>query len=977
VAQLGVVSVVALLLLLTASAAPAQQQAIDEEYTARIQEFTTEPFFSTPLVAQLPASNEVPTPLDFLGHISGAADVLTYPADIHAYMRAVADASDRVEVLSIGQTEEGREMIVVIVADEGTLADLGAYKAKLAGLADPREISVAEAQDLIQTAKPIYWATGAIHSGETGSPEMLMELVYRLAVDESSFIRDIRDDLIVMVTPVIEVDGRAKQVDVAMAPRKDPDAVVPRRLLYWGKYVAHDNNRDGMGLSLELTQNVLKTFLEFKPTVMHDLHESASHLYVSTGRGPYNAWVDPIVINEWNNIAYKEVKDMTAFGVPGVYTHDFYDGWAPNYLFWIANMRNAVGRFYETQGAGDGSTRVISSNVDRSWARPNTPLRQVMWSIRNNVNMQQSALLIAMNYVATHRQEFLENFYLKSKRSVAKATTEGPAGYVFPADDPRPGQQARLLSLLQRHGIEVSQAGAAFTVEDREFPAGSFVVRMDQPYSRAADMLLDTQFYNPEDPSPYDDVGWTHGPLYNVETVRVEDAAILTVPMQRLSTMVAARGGVESLSSASPAAFLVDYNADNNLAAFRFAHPELAIDAAEESFGADGQEFRAGSFVIRAGSNDSNLAAVLDEAGKEYGFTAVATASVPDVPMHPVEVPRVAVMHTWQSTQTEGWLRVGLDEYGIPYEYISVHEARDKPRLRDSYDVIVLGPSSGNALSLLRGVSGDAPMPWKKTGLTPNLGSVDETDDMRGGLGLEGVLHLARFVEQGGVLVTLTSSASLPTHFGLTEGITIKSTPTLWARGGVYKTHMTDSSSPIGYGYDEELGVYFNTAPVFQVGGGGGGRFSRRAAAATAPAEPGDTTTRRSGRGALGERDIVQGRDPDMGRAEVEEYQRRRREEGGSEGDAAAPVSPVRTVFRFAPKPEDLLISGGLRNGKELANAPALVDVTLGEGHVVMFSFNPFWRGQTLGSYALLFNTLMHYDNLDAGREQPETTEES
>jgi hypothetical protein len=402
-----------------------------------------------------------------------------------------------------------------------------------------------------------------------------------------------------------------------MAPRKDPDAVVPRRLLYWGKYVAHDDNRDGMGLSLKLTQNILKTFLEFKPTVMHDLHESASHLYVSTGRGPYNAWVDPIVINEWSNIAYEEVKEMTAFGVPGVYTHDFYDGWAPNYMFWIANMRNAIGRFYETQGAGDGSTRVISSNVERSWARPNTPLRQVMWSIRNNVNMQQSAILIAMNYVATNHEEFLENFYRKSKRSVAKATTEGPAAYVFPADDARPGQQARLLSLLQRHGIEVSQAGAAFTVEDQEFPAGSYVVRMDQPYSRAADMLLDTQFYNPEDPSPYDDVGWTHGPLFNAKTVRVDDAEILAVPMQRLAAMVKAPGGVESSATASPAAFLVDYNADNNLAAFRFAHPELAIDAAEEAFSSDGRDFRAGSFVVRAGSNDSNLAAVLEEAGRE------------------------------------------------------------------------------------------------------------------------------------------------------------------------------------------------------------------------------------------------------------------------------------------------------------------------------------------------------------------------
>ena len=114
----------------------------------------------------------------------------------------------------------------------------------------------------------------------------------------------------------------AKQVDVAMAPRLDPDGTYPTRPLWWGKYVAHDDNRDGIGLSLALSKNVHKTFHEYKPLVVHDLHESASHLYVSTGRGPYNAWFDPIVINEWNNISYREVRDMTAFGVPGVYTFD-------------------------------------------------------------------------------------------------------------------------------------------------------------------------------------------------------------------------------------------------------------------------------------------------------------------------------------------------------------------------------------------------------------------------------------------------------------------------------------------------------------------------------------------------------------------------------------------------------------------------------------------------------------------------------
>ena len=357
----------------------AAQQAVDEAYTALIREATTESFFSTPLVDHLPFSETVPTPLDLLGHIAGAPDVLSYPEEVYSYMRALAAASPRVEVFTIGESEEGREMILVVVGSEESIAGLEANKAALRALADPRITTPEQAEEIIASAKPIYWSTGAIHSPETGSPEMFMELAYRLAVGESDFIRQIRDGVIYMITPIIEVDGRAKVVDLHMGKRKDPDANLPTRPLYWGKYVAHDNNRDNIGQGLALSRAVTQTYLDYRPTVFHDHHESASHLYTSTGRGPYNAWLDPIVINEWNRLAYKEVQDMTAFGVPGVYTHDFYDGWGANYMMWVAHMRNSIGRFYETQGAGDASTRIIRSNVERQWHRPSPPLGEVVW----------------------------------------------------------------------------------------------------------------------------------------------------------------------------------------------------------------------------------------------------------------------------------------------------------------------------------------------------------------------------------------------------------------------------------------------------------------------------------------------------------------------------------------------------------------------------------------------------------------------
>jgi hypothetical protein len=335
-------------------AAPPPQK-LDDAYSAKILEYTTEKFFLTELVDHLPASDRVPTPAMVLGYPVGTPDKLTYSKDIYAYLRALDKTSPRVRVFSMGRTEEGREMLLVAVSDEANLARLDRYREITARLADPRLLSDADAKQLIAEGLPMYWATGSIHSPETGSPEMLMELAYRLAVEQTPFIEAIRKNLIVLITPILEVDGHDREVDVYNYRKANPKKTAPN-LIYWGKYVAHDNNRDGMALALALSRNMMKSFLEWHPTVLHDLHESVPFLYISTGMGPYNAWLDPIVINEWQELAYNEVNEMTKRGVPGVWTHGFYDGWAANYMFYVANGHNSIGRFYETFGGRGADT---------------------------------------------------------------------------------------------------------------------------------------------------------------------------------------------------------------------------------------------------------------------------------------------------------------------------------------------------------------------------------------------------------------------------------------------------------------------------------------------------------------------------------------------------------------------------------------------------------------------------------------------
>jgi hypothetical protein len=868
------------------TAPPAQaQQKVHEEYTKKIAEFTTDTCFTTKYVNYLPYAEGIPTPLEVLGHIAGAKDILSYSSDVYKYMRALAAATPRVKVFDIGKTEEGRDWIVVAVADEDTIKNLDHYKEINARLADPRGLSEAEAQSLLKQAKPFYWLTGGMHSPETGSPEMLMELAYRIAVDDAPFVKAIRENVITLITPILEVDGRDKQVDLAMGKRKDPKANVPARLVYWGKYVAHDDNRDNLGLALKLSQYIMKVSLDYHPQVMHDLHESVSFLYISTGTGPYNAWLDPITIDEWNILAFREVDEMTKFGLPGVWTHGFYDGWAPNYAFYAANGHNAIGRFYETQGAGDGSTRIISASPDRAWFRPNPPLKTAVWSIRDNVNYQQSGVLVGLNHVATLKDKFLENFYLKSLRSIAKARAEGPAAYVLPGDDPRPGQQARLLRQLQAQGVEVHRADKPFKVKDLTYPSGSYVVRMDQPYSRMADMMLDRQYFNVNDPAPYDDVGWTLGPLYNVKTVRVDDIAILDAPMTLVKGEAAAPGGVTRPAKGAVQAYLIDHNADNVLATFRFARKDLKIMAAEKPFEAAGRKFRAGSFILKPGDNPPDLEAVLDELGKRLGFAVIAAAAVPEGPSHEAAAPRVAVMHTWQNTQTEGWLRIALDECGIPYDYIDVHAVRDNAKLRDKYDVILFGPSQSDGLSVVYGLGGTKPLPWKKTDLTPNIGVEDSTDDMRGGLELDGVLHLRDFVRDGGVFVTLGGSSALPIELGLAQGLAIKDTNKLWAQGSVYKAEISDKTSPLAYGYDDTLGIYFSQSPVFTQSGG----FGRSRMMGAMGGQQG----RVSGRGGLDDPDIVQGRPRDLDQKAVEAFRKAQSSSASARGSSSAsPAAP-------------------------------------------------------------------------------------
>lgn len=947
------------LILLACAALLAQN---DTNYSAKIKEFTTDPQFLTELVDHLPVSSKVPSPDKVLGFIPGEPGKLAKIDAMHKYYRELEKASPRVKTWGIGTSEEGRETMLVAVSSEKNLARLNRLKEITAKLADPRKINEAEAQKLIAEGLPIYWVTGSIHSPEMGSPTMLMELAYRLAVEETPFIQTIRDNLVVIITPAVEVDGWDRQVDLINWRHENPKRPAPS-LLYWGRYVAHDNNRDGMSLSLNLSRIVAKTFLDWHPQVLHDLHESVPYLYVSTGMGPYNAWVDPIVINEWQKIAYEEVEQLTKRGVPGVWTQGFYDGWASNYMFWTANTHNSIGRFYETFGNGGPDTRERTlgpAQTSRQWFRPNPPFEKVKWSYRNNINLQQSGTLLALNYTARNGKEFLTNFYLKGKRSVEKPTKEGPAAYVIPADDPRPAAAAELVNLMSAHGVETHILDAA----SGKFPKGSYVFRLDQPYSRLVDMMLDRQYYNAADTRPYDDTGWTFGALRNIQTVRVTDAALLKSPMTILSGMARSPGGV----SGNGLVYAIQHNADNVLATLRYRLKDVPMLATESGFEVAGRKFAAGSFLIR---ESDGLRERLDRESRDLGVPVVALDGMPNVAMHKLTAARVVLVHTWISTQTEGWFRIALDKTQIPYDYISDQKLREIPDLKAKYDVIILGPANGSSQRIVNGIpkNGPDPIPFKASTLTPTFGMApDQADDIRGGMGLEGLVNIRKFVEAGGVFAWIGGNTSIPIDFGLVDGVSIAPTPALNARGSILQASFADSKSPLSYGYGDKLAIYFNQAPAFQISRVGGVQLRGSLAAGGAAA------SRVTGRGGPGDPDVVQGRlnvAPEPPTAPTAPG-----EEPPLTADMQEFLSPYlapeamrpRVVLRFAEE-RDLLISGMLAGGRELARRPALIDAPVGKGHFLLFANNPMWRHQTQGSFFLLFNAMLNAESLGVGRK--------
>jgi Zinc carboxypeptidase len=912
----------------------AQSIAPDTAEPGSVEEIaraTTQTRFLSPWVSYLPASNGAVSPRAFLHRIPGAPGEFVDSATTYAYFRALAASSPRVRLFTIGRSEEGRDIVLLAIADEAGIRDLERLKSATAALADPRVTDAAAAEKIIPTARPIYYFNAGLHSDETGSTESVLELAYRLAVSEQPMIQRIRERVVVLINPVASPDGRDKQVqwfyrylkgktDFASLPRQAPP--------YWSHYAFVDINRDAHQAVHETTRAVFRMFFAWHPQVIHDLHESVALLMSWNGTDPLNSHVDPLTYAERLELSFHEVQTLTGFGMPGVWTWNFGDDWAHLYLDSIATNHNADGRGYETWGNGSAETMATTqpdseTSTQAHWYRPSpAPPQPLLWSARDNVNYNETAMLAALDDTAQQSQTLLRNYYQKAVHSYRRGLEAPPYGFVIPDGQGDPQRVAQLVTRLLDLGIEVQRATAPLILKEGTWPQGTFVVRLDQPYRDYAVDLLTNQEFPKDAPEAYDDVSWSFPAHYHLSVIATADSQVRSAQLTRVTQAPHASGSV----SGAGGTFLLQDSGQEGLLEARFALARFRVTVAERGFTVDGTEYPPGSWVLPP---QAGLPAVLPQVAEHLGLRFVSTSTVPDVARHETPPPRLGLWVPWADTDAAGWVRYALDQRHIPYVYVRDEDIRTG-RLRDHYDVLLYPNVDLELAEQIEGLYRKwGPMPFKKTSATPAFGNPASSEDITGGIGYGGLGELQKFIDGGGLFITLGSGSMLPLEAGLVRGVRREAggPPRSTAGGGAaaaaasagaetktpgahVRVSFARPDHPIAYGYQPRTWVFRENYPLYSLPRS----WLRMAYCTTCLDGPVD----RSG--------IVL-------------------EWGDRDG---------------AP----FVVSGQAWGEDNLIGRAAILDMPVGRGHVVAFNFNPLHRDLNRGDQRLLWNAIINWQSI-------------
>jgi hypothetical protein len=872
----------------------------------------------------VPLDPNVTTPLTFFGYNLGTEGMLTpwtshvVPTQglrqgVYDYTFELARTSNRVHTVDMGVTSEGRRMVYLVITSPENWAKIAQLKAINSKLADPRQVSSdAEARSLATIGKPVYWVSGNIHSTEYTSGEMLPRLAYDLAAFQDEWTQSVLDNLIVVVEPSSNPDGKDMVTDWYY--RYNGTAYQNSSPPCYSEYVCHDNNRDFFGLNLVESQNIANARDEWKAAQHLDVHQSRTMLYMSPSLDPPFQGIDGLARAEWMAIGSNTLNKMVGLDWRGVYIYNYPDVFYPGYNESWSNTHNGLGSYWEAQGARNGAwpTTITSKGMDLAWYNPYPVIPGFSWTLAQSMNLEEDAVMQTLDYMAKNKTAMLYNFYQKGLRNLAEASGTAPYGYVIPQDSGDNADVTDMVNNLLANKFEVRRATAPFSMNGESYAAGDYVLRFDQPYGLTLKQYLATQTWPASAGTPYDVTAWTYQYMRDVAAVPISP----TMPIFASTVVTGPVAYAGALTGDVSSWYLIQHEANNNLMRALpqiWAQAAMTVSQASGAIEIDDESYPAGTFFVQTAGTEAAhawLKALVEHTGLKA--QALASAVVGTLQMRQ---PRVALYNPIQSPTNEGWLRIVLNQSGFPYTRLMPSEVMTPTvPLTATYDVIILPSNSPSSL---------------RSGST----SSSTPPDVKGGFGQQGVDNLKAFVQAGGILVLNGSASTFPLYFNwgvpgisqstqsaelakLAEGwLPEKLVPlakemsndtdgvpdhgmrdvsagnmaptAVYAPGSLLGIKL-DPSDPVAYGYDADAAIWDSSYPFFSV----------------------------------------------------------------------AITSTAKAVGWYPPD-KDALLSGYLTGGDALRGKAAIVDAPFGSGRVVMFGTDVAYRAQPTGSYMFLFNSML------------------